>query len=744
MKKIICLLMTICMFSFNTMPLYAQETEQEENQEITEEFNTKEETEDNEEITVDNENEEVNGQDEVVVEEEIKDVVNEEDNEIVETEEEIKEEASDAPNVGVSYRTHVQDDGWQSFVADGDMSGTSGRSLRLEGIEIKLNSGINGSIEYRTHVQDIGWQSFVADGDMAGTSGRSLRLEAIQIRLSGEIANQYDVYYQVHAQEFGWLGWAKNGEYAGTSGYAYRLEGIRIKLVKKGEAGPTSSTYSYISSDGQTNQSLIKYRTHVQDIGWQSYKYDGAMSGTSGKSLRLEGIEIMKADSLNIDGSIQYKTHVQDIGWQDFVKDGAMSGTSGKSLRLEAIQIKLTGELANQYDVYYQVHAQEFGWLGWAKNGESAGTSGYSYRLEGINILLVKKGESAPTSEKVAFKNASGETSTNLIQYRTHVQDVGWQGYKYDGAMAGTTGKGKALQAIEIKPTNGLKTSGSIQYRGHVQNIGWQNFVSDGALAGTTGQNLRMEAIQIKLTGELANTYDIYYRVHAQYFGWLGWAKNGESAGTQGCSYRLEAIEIQLVTKGDKAPGSTKGAFKEAKDAPTTYDMLYYVDGVLVVNKKHSLPSNYAPGENPTAGNAIRKLINDMRSKGYNISTSYSGYRSYSYQNSLYWNYVGSYGQASADTFSARPGYSEHQTGLAFDLMNNNGALVQSNAEVNWIAKNAHKYGFIVRYQSGKEHITGYQAEPWHLRYLGVDMATKVYKSGKTLEEYLGVTGGGY
>lgn len=168
-----------------------------------------------------------------------------------------------------------------------------------------------------------------------------------------------------------------------------------------------------------------------------------------------------------------------------------------------------------------------------------------------------------------------------------------------------------------------------------------------------------------------------------------------------------------------------------------------YVKGIMVVNKKHPLPSNYAPGEDPTAGAKIRQLIADMQAQGYSISSSYSGYRSYSYQNNLYWNYVNSYGQSSADTFSARAGYSEHQTGLAFDLIHSNGSLVQTSPEVDWIANNAHKYGFIVRYQSGKEGITGYMAEPWHLRYIG-DEATSIYQSGLTLEEYLGVPGGGY
>jgi uncharacterized protein YjdB len=139
----------------------------------------------------------------------------------------------------------------------------------------------------------------------------------------------------------------------------------------------------------------VSYRTHVQRLGWQSYVKDGAMSGTSGRSFRLEGINIKLSD-LPYSGGIQYRTHVQKLGWQDWRKDGVMAGTSGKSYRLEAIEIKLTGEMAKQYDVYYRVHCQKFGWMGWAKNGQRSGSAGYSRRLEGIQIVLVKKGTSAP------------------------------------------------------------------------------------------------------------------------------------------------------------------------------------------------------------------------------------------------------------------------------------------------------------------------------------------------------------
>jgi len=164
-----------------------------------------------------------------------------------------------------------------------------------------------------------------------------------------------------------------------------------------------------------------------------------------------------------------------------------------------------------------------------------------------------------------------------------------------------------------------------------------------------------------------------------------------------------------------------------------------YVDGVVIANKKYSLPSNYNPGVSEEAYNQFLKLNKDAAEIGYDIPLL-SGFRSYSNQNTIYYNYVSIHGQEEADTFSARPGHSEHQTGLAFDV----GKLDYEYGETKegiWLNENAHKYGFIIRYPEGKQHITGYRYEPWHIRYLGLELATKVYNSGLTLEEYLGIEG---
>ena len=152
-------------------------------------------------------------------------------------------------STNIMYKTHVQSFGWQNWVLNGTMSGTSGKAKRLEGINIKLsNAAYAGGIQYRTHVQTYGWEKeWKKDGAMSGTSGEAKRLEAIQIKLYGEMANRFDVYYRVHAQSYGWLGWAKNGEEAGTAGFAKRLEGIQIVLVPKGGTAPANN-YKNIQS----------------------------------------------------------------------------------------------------------------------------------------------------------------------------------------------------------------------------------------------------------------------------------------------------------------------------------------------------------------------------------------------------------------------------------------------------------------------------------------------------------------
>ncbi|MBQ8979970.1 MAG: D-alanyl-D-alanine carboxypeptidase family protein [Oscillospiraceae bacterium] len=162
-----------------------------------------------------------------------------------------------------------------------------------------------------------------------------------------------------------------------------------------------------------------------------------------------------------------------------------------------------------------------------------------------------------------------------------------------------------------------------------------------------------------------------------------------------------------------------------------------YIDGIMIVNKSYPLPSDYNPGVDPEAQAAVDELITAAAGEGLNIFVS-SGFRSYERQKTIYDQYVERSSKEEADTYSARPGYSEHQTGLCFDLNSIDDSFADTK-EYAWLKDHAHEYGFIIRFPEGKEDITGYQFESWHIRYLGVETATKVYESGLCLEEYLGV-----
>lgn len=153
------------------------------------------------------------------------------------------------PDSDFSYRTHVQSYGWQSYMPSGKLSGTIGQAKRLEAIQMKLDSTIDGKIQYKTHIQSYGWQGWRENNAISGTTGKAKRLEAIQIRLSGAIADQYDIHYRVHSQTYGWLGWSKNGQSAGTEGLAKRLEGIEIKIVPKNTPLPPSNQLSFIKKN---------------------------------------------------------------------------------------------------------------------------------------------------------------------------------------------------------------------------------------------------------------------------------------------------------------------------------------------------------------------------------------------------------------------------------------------------------------------------------------------------------------
>lgn len=167
-------------------------------------------------------------------------------------------------------------------------------------------------------------------------------------------------------------------------------------------------------------------------------------------------------------------------------------------------------------------------------------------------------------------------------------------------------------------------------------------------------------------------------------------------------------------------------------------DGITYFDGVMIANKTYTLPASYNPGVQPVAMDAFYDMQAAAAADGISLWIL-SSFRSYEDQDVIYNRYVAQDGRDAADTYSSRPGHSDHQTGYTFDL-NSLEQDFQYDPAGQWLDKNCYKYGFIIRYPKGKESSTGYMYEPWHVRYIGVDLATKVTQSGLSLEEYFGIT----
>ena len=447
----------------------------------------------------------------------------------------------------IAYTSHVQDYGWQDWKTDGTSSGTSGQSKRLEGIKIKTGGSINGGVSYKTHVQDIGWQDWVQNGELAGTSGQSKRLEAIQIKLTGSAGDSFSVWYRVHAQDYGWLGWAKDGDSAGTEGLSKRLESIEVIVLPKGQVPD-----DYDSSVGAMKKKTLSYSTHIQDYGTQTGFSDSVDEpitlGTTGEGKRLEGLTLQLDGDLSQLG-ISYGAHIQDIGWQEDRSNGSFAGTTGQSKRIEALHIAL-GD-SSGYSIWYRAHVQDYGWLGWAKDGENAGTVGLSKRMEALELVIMPKGQTPP-----GYDPSVDSAKTSILEYSSHISQIGTVSDVADNLCAdivlGTTGQSRHLEGFRLGISDSTESiGGSIEYRAHVQDIGWQDWQANSSFAGTSGKAKSIQAVEFKLDGEIAQKYDIFYRAHVSNIGWLDWTKNGDSAaGSVGCSIPIEAIEVAIVPKG--------------------------------------------------------------------------------------------------------------------------------------------------------------------------------------------------
>ena len=336
------------------------------------------------------------------------------------------------------------------------------------------------------------------------------------------------------------------------------------------------------------------------------------------------------------------------------------------------------------------------------------------------------------------YLKSNGKMAQSEWIYNASYQS--WYYLKSDGSYARNEWQG----SYYLK-SNGKMAQSEWVYDASYQS--WYYLKSDGSYARNEWQG----SYYLKSNGKMAQSEWVY---DASYQSWYYLKSDGSYARNawQG-SYYLKSDGKMAVNEwvdGGRYYVDGSGLWNSNSDSNTkvTNKGLYYsvqgkYDEILVVNKHYPLSKDYNLGENPTAKAAFLKLIAQMQKEGYAVSDNYSGFRSYGTQAKLYQSYVNREGQAAADRYSARPGYSEHQTGLAFDVIGTNGHLVEDESAAQWLLDHAADYGFVVRYLKGKESVTGYMHEEWHLRYVGKE-AKEIAASGLTLEEYYGFDGGDY
>lgn len=438
--------------------------------------------------------------------------------------------------------------------------------------------------------------------------------------------------------------------------------------------------------------------------------------------------------------------------------------------------------------IYYSVYDNQDNWLGYInKEGITISENrGGIYISTGKYVTLTKKNysmwnnldfsqernNSTKYYEQTMLAKGEYHHFNGLVYYSIYNNKNEWLGYINKGAVSVGSGRGGSYIP--------LGKYGTVSKKGYSM---WNNFSFDKERNNTTRFNQQTFLIKGKYHHYNGS---VYYSVYDNQDRWLGYTNKEAIPLATGKEGNAVKVNQTIALPDNNYPIWQNFSWKKKNNTNNVskkkytvnyqyhhfngdiYSSVYdnnkwigylnqkgsktwqekngvtYIDNIMISNKKIKLPSYFNPGEDGEAGRQVRSMIYAMQNAGMMVSNSYSGFRTYQYQESLYNDYVRINGQAKTDTFCARPGHSEHQTGLTFDLLHSNGTLIETGREANWLSQNAHKYGFIIRYKASKTPITGYQGEPWHVRYIGKNQAEKIMKSNQCLEEYLGVEGGNY
>ena len=319
-------------------------------------------------------------------------------------------------------------------------------------------------------------------------------------------------------------------------------------------------TRAYADETQAESQPVLKYSVLMSGASeWQEADNGEYVGEPENKDAEISKLKLDVLDSVteeNLNG-ITYSVADPEGNWNEYVTAGQETGFDSEQ-KIAAFKIKLTEELAEKYNIYYRAYVQtddqsEGQWLGWAENDAPSGTKGYDCGIKAIQVQLTEKSTNVDldTANSYIVKTDIVPEETVKVVYQAHVAKIGWQKKVEDGALAGTEGKALSIEALKIK----LKLAGlseedqkdsKIIYKTHVQSYGWQKEVENGALAGTTGQGKRIEAIKITLP-DSDYTGNVEYQAYVQGIGWQSWKKNGELAGTSGQSKRIEAIRVKLT-----------------------------------------------------------------------------------------------------------------------------------------------------------------------------------------------------
>ena len=305
---------------------------------------------------------------------------------------------------------------------------------------------------------------------------------------------------------------------------------------------------------------------------------DGQVAGSADAGEKIDSLtlHVTAPDGTSYsDTDVEYRAHVEGTGWDArWTSGGNAVGTAGSGKRIEALQVWLRegSDLAKGWQLWARAYVRNHGWLAWTSTG-LVGSTGQGLRLEALELRLLRIGAPDPTDASYDdFASTNGESFIDGTQARVqaHVQDIGWQGWVTSAGYAGTTGRGKRIEAVEVRLTGELAKLYDVWYRAHVQTIGWMAWTKDGASAGTTGASGRMEAIQVLLVRKggsapsadgqateisFFSTPDVIYTAHSKDVGWQGARKDGATAGTTGQSRRLEAMTIKLTGGEDALSG---------------------------------------------------------------------------------------------------------------------------------------------------------------------------------------------